>query len=114
MTGLDPRLRDAGLAVTVAQLVDLWADHTPAHHPIPAKCPGCGHPYSLAAPLCPTAAVVRRLLRSRRHEVSSTTFAKLTYNQTSDLFGKRLSTAIAPLIERSYATRLTRSRGGRP
>lgn len=96
---LDRRLLTAGLGVTVAQLVTLWADHTPAHLPVPVTCPGCGHPYSDKSPLCPTAAVVRPLLRRRRHEVPGAIDA-LTPNQLADLTGNRLSTALPAEVTR--------------
>ncbi|MFF0183069.1 hypothetical protein ACFYPF_28680 [Micromonospora sp. NPDC005223] len=96
---LDRRLVTAGLGVTVAQLVSLWADHTPARLPVPLSCRTCGHPYSETAPLCPTAAVVRPLLRSRRHEAPGAIDA-LTPNQLLDLTGKRLSTALPAEVTR--------------
>ncbi|MFI6232001.1 hypothetical protein ACIBD9_00400 [Micromonospora sp. NPDC050784] len=83
----------AGMGVTVAQLVTIWAAHTPATLPVPLTCPTCGHPYSEKAPLCPSAAVVRPLLRRRRHEIPGAIDA-LTPNQLMDLTGKRLSTAL--------------------
>ncbi|TDC37097.1 hypothetical protein [Micromonospora sp. KC213] len=97
---LDRRLVTAGLGVTVAQLVTLWADHTPARLPVPLTCPGCGHPYSEKAPLCPTAAVVRPLLRRRRHETHPDVLAPLTPNQLLDLTGNRLSTALPAEVTR--------------
>ncbi|AEB47414.1 MULTISPECIES: hypothetical protein [Micromonospora] len=96
---LDRRLLTSGMGVTVAQLVTLWADHTPARLPVPVICPGCGHPYSEKAPLCPTAAVVRPLLRRRRHEIPGAIDA-LTTNQLADLTGNRLSTALPAEVTR--------------
>ncbi|WP_233559171.1 hypothetical protein [Micromonospora radicis] len=96
---LDRRLLTAGMGVSVAQLVTLWADHTPARLPVPVTCPGCGHPYSEKAPMCPTAAVVRPLLRRRRHEIRGAIDA-LTPNQLADLTGKRLSTALPAEVTR--------------
>jgi hypothetical protein len=91
---LDQRLMSAGLLLTVANLVRLWADHTPPSRPVPGHCRTCGHIYSQAAPLCPTAAVVRPLLRRRRHETGPAALNPLTSNQLEDLVGTRLSTAL--------------------
>ncbi|WFE29649.1 hypothetical protein O7623_10870 [Solwaraspora sp. WMMD791] len=91
---LDPRLTTAGLTITVPTLIELWAAHTPADNPAPATCPACGHTYAPDAPLCPTAATVRPLLRRRRNEVAPAAFGRLTVNQHEDLFGKRLSTQV--------------------
>jgi len=96
MAILDPRLTTAGLFITVAELVAVWADHCPANIPVPARCTGCGHLYTAADPSCPTTSVVRPLLRRRRHEVNLRVFKSLTDNQHEDLFGKRLSTAAVP------------------
>ncbi|MEV6817053.1 hypothetical protein [Micromonospora sp. NPDC051296] len=96
---LDRRLLTAGMGVTVAQLVTIWADHTPARLPVPVACPRCGHAYSDKAPLCPTAAVVRPLLRRRRHEIPGV-LDPLTANQLADLTGKRLSTALPAEVTR--------------
>ncbi|MFI6257968.1 hypothetical protein ACIBCL_17965 [Micromonospora zamorensis] len=97
---LDRRLVTAGMGVTVAQLVTIWADHTPPRLPVPLTCPSCGHPYSETAPLCPTAAVVRPLLRRRRHETGSRALAPLSPNQLLDLTGNRLSTALPAEVTR--------------
>lgn len=91
---LDTRLLTAGLSVTVADLVRLWAEHMPATLPVPALCPTCGHRWNESQPLCPTAAVVRPLLRRRRHEVGLQALSLLTENQVDDLLGSRLSTAL--------------------
>jgi hypothetical protein len=91
---LDRRLLLGGLLLTVAKLVRLWADHTPPTRPVPGHCRTCGHIYSQAAPLCPTAAVVRPLLRSRRHETGPQALDVLTINQVDDLLGCRPSTAL--------------------
>ncbi|HET8662581.1 MAG TPA: hypothetical protein VFM55_26870 [Micromonosporaceae bacterium] len=95
---VDRRLLDAGLAVTTAQLVDLWAAHCPAHTPVPTTCPGCTHSYG-DGPLCPTARIIRPLLRRRRFEVNQKNLSRaLTYNQQADLTGKRLSTQTATVL----------------
>src|SRR4051812_19734747 len=96
MPTLDPRLTTAGLAITVPELVAVWADHCPANTPVPATCPGCGHLYTAAHPLCPSAAVVRPLLRRRRHQTNPIVFEPLTYNQHEDLFSKPLPPAAVP------------------
>jgi hypothetical protein len=99
MSRLDRRLL-VGLGITVPQLVTIWADHTPAQLPVPLRCPTCGHPYSQTAPLCPSAAVVRPLLRRRRHETGPEVLAPLTANQLQDLTGTRLSTALPAEVTR--------------
>jgi hypothetical protein len=91
---LDQRLLTAGHSLTVATLVRLWADHTAPTRPVPGHCRTCGHIYSQTAPLCPTAAVVRPLLRRRRHETGPGALASLTTHQADDLLGTRLSTAL--------------------
>ncbi|MDG4790244.1 hypothetical protein O7626_30710 [Micromonospora sp. WMMD1102] len=100
MIRLDRRLLTAGPNLTVAQLVTIWADHTPARLPVPVACPTCEHAYSQTAPLCPSAAVVRPLLRRRRYEAGPRVLAPLTPNQLADLTGKRLSTALPSEVNR--------------
>ena len=95
---IDSQLLTAGLSLTVADLVRLWARHTPPTRPVPGHCHSCGHIYSEITPLCPTAAVVRPLLRRRRHEAGPTALELLTRHQVDDLLGKKLSTAL-PLWE---------------
>ncbi|GLY97644.1 hypothetical protein [Actinoplanes sp. NBRC 103695] len=93
---LDNRLREAGFP-SVALLVRLWTEHTPPALPVPERCRTCGHFYSAEAPLCPTAAVVRPLLRRRRFEADTHgNLSRLTTNQTDDLLcaPKHLSTAL--------------------
>ncbi|MEV6845461.1 hypothetical protein [Actinoplanes sp. NPDC051411] len=84
---LDRRLLSAGLGLTVATLVRLWADHTPPVRPTRATCRTCGHAYTDTAPLCPTAATVRPLLVRRRYEGGPTALDLLTSNQIDDLLG---------------------------
>lgn len=91
---LDPRLMSAGLALTVTNLVQLWADHTPADRPVPTACRTCGHRWNEDQPLCPTAAVVRPMLRRRRYEGGPHALLPLTTHQVDDLLGSRLSTAL--------------------
>ena len=97
---LDPRLQTAGLTLTVADLVRLWADHTPPVRPVPGHCRACGHIYTHQGPLCPTAAVVRRLLRRRRHEAGPDALALLTSHQVDDLLRAKPSTAPPPWEDR--------------
>ena len=64
---LDRRLLEAGIGVSVATLVQVFADHHPG---IPAAlvCPGCGYRYPDGTFDCPTLATVRPLLLRRRGE----------------------------------------------
>ena len=64
---LDRRLLSAGLSVTVATLVQVFADHHPGS-PAASTCPGCGYRYPDGVLDCPTNALARRLLRRRRGE----------------------------------------------
>lgn len=98
MTRIDTRLTTTGLVLTVPQLIAIWADHCPAHLPVPLTCPGCGHTYTTVEPLCPTAAVVRPLVQRRRYQVPVQAFQVLTFNQQRDLLDKHLSTATAALV----------------
>jgi hypothetical protein len=101
---IDPRVLDAGLAITVVELADVWADHYPANLPYPENCPGCGHSYITGGPLCPTAALVRPILRRRQHEVPPHVIARrLTYCQYDDLKGRQLYTDIYFAVARQRA-----------
>ena len=64
---LDPRLLNDGLGVTVATLVAVFVDHHPGT-PAASACPACDFRYPPGVLDCPTNAVVRPLLRRRRHE----------------------------------------------
>ena len=64
---LDPRLLSAGLSVSVATLVRVFADHHPGS-PAASRCPGCGYRYPNGVLDCPTLATVRPLLVRRRGE----------------------------------------------
>jgi hypothetical protein len=92
---LDPRLTDAR-DLSVVGLVRLWRDHTPAGLPTPEHCPRCGYSY-LTGPLCPTAALVRPMLRARRHLITGWIAQLLTYQQTCDLNDRH------PITERAFA-----------
>lgn len=68
MTTLDPRLTGNGMAITVATLVAVFADH---FRGVPAAitCPGCGHRFrDDGTGDCPTNTVARPLLLRRQHE----------------------------------------------
>jgi hypothetical protein len=64
---LDHRLLEAGLNVSVATLVRVFADHHPGS-PVASVCPGCGYRYPDNVSDCPTNATVRPLLLRRRGE----------------------------------------------
>src|SRR4051794_21083146 len=64
---LDRRLLEAGLGVSVATLVQVFADHHPGI-PVASVCPGCGYRYPDGTSDCPTLATVRPLLLRRRSE----------------------------------------------
>src|SRR5919107_1712083 len=80
---LDRRLLDAGLSVSVATLVQVFADHHPGI-PAASVCPGCGYRYPDQVLDCPTNAVVRPLLLRRRGEDSGAV-ARLSPAQFEDL-----------------------------
>jgi len=81
--GLDRRLLDAGLTVTVAALVEVFADHHPGQPASPA-CPGCGYRYPKDVSDCPSLATVRPLLYRRRAE-DKHAVARLSTVQLADL-----------------------------
>ncbi len=64
---LDRRLLEAGIGVSVATLVEVFADHHPGS-PAASVCPGCGYRYPDGSSDCPTNATVRPLLLRRRGE----------------------------------------------
>ncbi|GGL09768.1 hypothetical protein GCM10012284_50590 [Mangrovihabitans endophyticus] len=80
---LDRRLLDAGLAVSVATLVQVFADHFPGV-PAASVCPGCGYRFPDQVLDCPTNATVRPLLRRRRGE-DPDAVARLTCEQQESL-----------------------------
>ncbi|GEM_PF-1441010 len=92
--GLDKRLVAAGLAVTVATLVQVFADH---HRGIPAveTCPGCGHRYPKGVRFadCPTNAAVRPVLYRRRAE-DQQAIARLAPDQRTDLHNTKALRAL--------------------
>jgi hypothetical protein len=83
--GLDKRLVAAGLAVTVATLVEVFADHHPGS-PRAETCPGCRYEYPEGVRFadCPTTAAVRPVLYRRRAE-DKTALARLSPDQYTDL-----------------------------
>jgi hypothetical protein len=80
---LDARLLEAGMGVTVATLVRVFADHHPGS-PAASACPGCGYRYPDGVTDCPSTAVVRPLLLRRRNEDTGAV-ARLTHFQFADL-----------------------------
>ncbi|MDQ7910215.1 hypothetical protein RB614_37540 [Phytohabitans sp. ZYX-F-186] len=83
---LDRRLVEAGMGVTVATLVEVFADHHPGV-PAASVCPGCGFRYTDKQTACPSYATVRPLLYRRRHE-DQKAVNQLTTDQTDDLHGR--------------------------
>jgi len=84
---LDPRLLSAGLGVTVAVLVDVFADHHPGS-PAAIRCPACHYHYPAGVSDCPTNATVRPILYRRRHE-DKEAVDKLATDQHLDLLNKK-------------------------
>ena len=80
---LDRRLLEAGLGVSVATLVAVFADHHPGS-PAASVCPGCGYRYPDGTSACPTLATVRPILMRRRGE-DRDAVAKLNPVQFEDL-----------------------------
>ena len=80
---LDRRLLEAGLSVSVATLVQVFADHHPGI-PAASVCPGCGYRYPNGVLDCPTNATVRPLLLRRRGE-DPQALARLSGEQFEDL-----------------------------
>jgi hypothetical protein len=80
---LDRRLVEAGLGVSVATLVEVFADHYPGNPTAPV-CPGCGYRYPDQVTDCPTNATVRPVLYRRRGEARQALTA-LSPDQYADL-----------------------------
>jgi hypothetical protein len=85
--GLDRRLIEAGLSVSVAALVEVFADHHPGE-PASSVCPGCGYRYPDGVADCPTNATVRPLLYRRRAE-DKQALSRLSPVQYADLHGRK-------------------------
>ncbi len=101
---LDPRLLQAGLCVSVATLVEVFADHYPGS-PTPSLCPGCGYPYPDKVSDCPTNATVRPQLYKRRAEDPSA-LARLSPEQFENLHDRtavRVNRAAARHAARNHA-----------
>lgn len=80
---LDSRLIEAGMGVSVATLVQVFADHHPGS-PAASVCPGCGYRYPDGQTSCPTLSTVRPILRRRRYE-DEAAVARLAPVQFADL-----------------------------
>jgi hypothetical protein len=88
---LDRRLVEAGLGVSVATLVEVFADHHPGV-PAASTCPGCGYRYPDGVSDCPTNATVRPLLYRRRSE-DKAAMGRLTPGQYDDLRSEKVARA---------------------
>lgn len=88
---LDPRLLAAGLGVTVAVLVDVFADHHPGTPPA-ERCPACHYHYPEGVSDCPTNATVRPILYRRRGEDETAT-KRLSSEQFADLHNRKAISA---------------------
>jgi hypothetical protein len=86
---LDRRLLEAGLSVSVATLVQVFADHHPGI-PAASVCPGCGYRYPDGVLNCPTNVTVRPLLLRRRGE-DPQAVARLSGEQIDDLYRTNLN-----------------------
>ena len=102
---LDRRLVEAGLAVSIATLVAVFADHHPGS-PAASVCPGCGYRYPDGVTDCPTNATVRPVLYRRRGE-DGTALGRLTPDQFADLHnlktGRTNRTALTQVARRASA-----------
>jgi hypothetical protein len=83
---LDRRLVQAGLAVSVATLVEVFADHHPGS-PAASVCPGCGYRYPDGVTDCPTNATVRPVLYRRRGQ-DRQALTHLSPDQYADLHSR--------------------------
>ena len=84
---IDRRLTDAGMAVSVALLARVFADHHPGI-PAATACPGCRFVYPPQVGDCPTMRVVRPVLYRRRAE-DPKAIARLTPEQHDDLHNRK-------------------------
>jgi hypothetical protein len=98
---LDTRLVTAGMGVSVATLVQVFADHHPGD-PAASACPGCGYRYTEGSTDCPSNATVRPLLRRRRHE-DDAVVARLSPVQFADLIGTTKPRALRAAAVRQAA-----------
>jgi hypothetical protein len=88
---IDERILNAGIAVTVAQLVAVFIDHHPGT-PAATTCPACAFEYPQGITNCPTNRVVRPLLYARRHE-DQKAVRRLSRDQLVDLCDRRVTRA---------------------
>jgi hypothetical protein len=86
---LDRRLLEAGLCVSVATLVEVFADHYPGS-PMPSQCPACGYRYPDQVTDCPTNSVVRPQLYKRRTE-DPAALRRLSGDQFANLYDRKLA-----------------------
>src|SRR5439155_20403381 len=84
---LDRRLVEAGLGVSVATLVAVFAEHHPGV-PAASVCPGCGFRYADGVTDCPSNQVVRPLLYRRRAE-DKQAITRLSPAQYDDLRNRK-------------------------
>jgi hypothetical protein len=91
---IDGRLTEAGLSVSVAALVEVFADHHPvrADGTVASVCPGCGYRYPDKVTDCPTNATVRPVLYRRRAE-DEKALTRLTSDQFADLHSQKTARA---------------------
>ncbi|OJF13302.1 hypothetical protein [Couchioplanes caeruleus] len=101
---LDRRLLQTGLGVSVATLVQVFADHHPGS-PAASVCPGCGYRYPDGVCDCPTTATVRPLLRRRRHE-DDDAVARLSPVQFADLLTTKSRSPRATAVRQAAFTAL--------
>jgi len=101
---LDRRLMQAGLGVTVATLVAVFADHHPGI-PGASACPSCGYRYREGAAFadCPSNAAVRPVLYRRRAE-DKAALTRLSPDQYADLHNPKAGRA-----QRSAANHASRN-----
>jgi hypothetical protein len=83
--GLDPRVVQAGMGISVAVMVAVFADHHPGQ-PAATVCPACRFVYPDGVTDCPTMAAIRPVLHRRRNE-DQTAIAGLSPIQFADLHG---------------------------
>jgi hypothetical protein len=113
---LDRRIVEPGLGVTVATLVEVFAEHFPGS-PVPSTCPACGFRYPAGVVECSTLATVRPLLFKRPSPRSATNWAShprpLTWRNRGLLTG-RLANDKGEYLYQLPDTDLPRPRPGRP
>jgi DNA-binding Lrp family transcriptional regulator len=88
---LDQRILDAGLGVSVATLVAVFADHHPGNPPA-SLCPACGYRYPEKVTDCPTLTTIRPVLYRRRGE-DEASVNQLSAIQYADLLSHKAARA---------------------